>query len=230
MGRKYTTKIDGKDVEVEFEDEEILKQFTQDELIEQIDTKDQSIIKKLFSNLGIKFKESSKVDEKSEENEGGKSKGDEVNTNNELKEILKPLVDKLENVETQMEEIKKKSKLTEQEQANKKLETLLDSAVTDGRIAKGERDKWKKTFEDEYDGRLDLFEKYVNTRPVDESLKNDNSNSSSTQNKGGNNNSESGGIPTFKTSEINSMSKEEYTKNRADIKKAYEADTIIVDT
>lgn len=230
MGRKYTTKIDGKEVEVEFEDEEILKQFTQDELIERIDSKDPGFIKKMFSNLGIKFKESSKEGEKPEENEDGKSKGEGVIDSNQFTEALKPLLDKLGNVENELEEIKKKSKLTEQEQANKKLETLLDTAVSEGRIAKGERDKWKKTYEDEYDGRVDLFEKLVNTRPVDESLKNGSSNSSSGQNSGNNNTGENGGVPTFKTSEINKMSKEEYSKNRAAIKKAYEADTIIIDT
>lgn len=228
MGRKYTTKIDGKEVEVEFEDEEILKQFTQDELIERIDSKDPGFIKKMFSNLGIKFKESSKEGEKPEENEDGKSKGEGVIDSNQFTEALKPLLDELGNVKNELEEIKKKSKLTEQEQANKKLESLLDTAVSEGRIAKGEREKWKKTYEDEYGGRIDLFEKYVKTRPVDESLKNGSSNSSNGQNSG-NNTGETGGVPTFKTSEIAKMSRKEYAEKRKDIEKAYQNGTVIRD-
>lgn len=220
MAKKYTTTIEGKEVEVEITDEEILKQFTQDELIERVDFKDKGKLKTFLEKLGISIKES-KV-EKPDETDKGNGK---VNEFEALKEALKPITDGFDKIEKRFEELEKKTALTEKEQSAKKLEKLLSDAVSEGRIAKGEVDTWKKKFEEKYEGRLDLFEETVQQRPADPKLKSDN------QSEAGLNKDKTdapAGVPTFKTSQL--RDKEFYSKNRDDIRKAYEAGTIIIDT
>lgn len=226
MAKKYTTTIEGKEVEVEITDEEILKQFTQDELIERVDFKDKGKLKTFLEKLGISIKESKdeKKVEKTDETDKGNGKVSDLEA---LKEALKPITDGFDKIEKRFEELEKKTALTEKEQSAKKLEKLLSDAVSEGRIAKGEVDTWKKKFEEKYEGRLDLFEETVQQRPADPKLKSDN------QSESGLNKDKTdapAGVPTFKTSEIAAMTPKEYNEKRKDIEVAYKAGSVIKDT
>jgi len=225
MKKKYTAKVDGKDVEVEISNEEILKQLTQEDLIEGIDTKEKGVLKSIMSKIGLNIKET--PEDKKPETE---TKEEKVGADSELKGMLKELIESNKTLQAEMGEIKKKSALTEKEQTAKKLDSLLETAVKDGRIAKGERDDWEKKFEENYDGKLELFEELVNQRPIDEKLKTDNMKGTSGNKADDEKTGDPAGIPTFKTSQIRQGGQEFYDENRADIKKAYEAGTIIVDT
>jgi hypothetical protein len=205
---KTKVKIDGKEqeVEVELSNEDIVKAQGQDK----------SLFMDLAQAQGIDF-EDGKNEPKNEK------KGDSM----DLKELRKMIKEEVsEAVKPVSESVKKITDDVDaknKDSQSKKISSLMDKAISEGKIAKGDAEKFQKDFSSPE--QLENALKYIKPDPNIASGTPKNSGNSSADEKSDGKGGAGGGV--FTEEQIQNMSTEEFAKNETAIMQAMEKGTII---
>lgn len=197
--------------EIEIEGVKHIVEFMDDELIDSIEISKPGIKQKLIELLGGKVIESEKTEKK-----GVKAESDELKAFKEAyTEDMKSLKETLAALAQQKVDESKQAVLT-------KSQELIQKAVQDGKIAKGEIPKWEEKFKGLYKSDMAILEDALNSRQVDEKLKTDNQRESDPNGK--DDSTESFGTPSFTREQLRDT--DFYEKNQENIQKAQAAGTI----
>lgn len=219
---KFTKEIDGKTVEFELENKELLEALGSDGIIDGIDTKDKTFMDMVIEKLGFKRVEKKETKKKDDEND---DEGDELNLPAGVKKILEANQKKIESLESQVTELKTQNENNAKSQTSKAAAEILADAVKKGRIAQGEVDAWNKKFENVYKGDVDILKDVIESRPVDPNIRVANANNNGKPPTLGTDGKPVEGVRTFTRAEI--ADKDFYKANRDEIIKAQAAGTII---
>lgn len=196
---------------------------------------DDQIINHVKSKPGLitRIREMLGLDESEENND---DKGENMNAKEVAKIVAETVKQQLDPITQDMAKLKEgyekynsEIETTKKTANEKKVDALLEKSIKEGRIAKGEKENWKKKLAEKYNGDIEILEEVLESKPVDENIKKNNSDGGK---KGDENDSKynpgtEGGSPGFKNDDIANMSEDDFAKTREKIQKAEKLGTIV---
>lgn len=200
---KFKKTIDGNEVEIDVSEEELI----------DIAKSQKGFLEKIREVLGLDKKDNSKQDIVVKDKDKDKKEEEKVE-NEALKELRAELeAYKKTAAEKEAAEVARKAELR-----GRKVTRLLDEAVKEGKIAKGEKEALSKKYSDS----PALLTDYLALRPSDPALKRGNNETLDSEGK-----PSTGGAKVFSEREIQNMSEKEFEKHEADILSAMSKGNII---